>query len=345
MLPDLQRRRLACAALILCLLLPQLTGWMPRKPILHGATARPFPAIFPLDYPLCRASSWLQAIAMAERRLPKNLDSRLRHLGVDQHLARLAVCALLFPVDVVTPEKANSGEIRVFLKEPDDLNADLEEIGNNSWQLLLEMCLVWETANAVQYLRQHWPKSTESGRQAMQELDKYAEVLRQLWFAQDLNSLTTSHPDWNETLGDVVDSAGILLACALEAPASSLARVERAVGLCLEREANAPNAAAAGLWNRLAVYGIHLRGVAHERLGQTGLAQADFDAALKRLAKVEIHDELAAAILDSRANLRRSLGNLQGMCEDLSTACGIGFCSDLAAARRQGLCAKTDKLP
>lgn len=335
--------RWACVALLLGLALPLICAWLPRRPILHGVSKRPFPAIFHLDYPLARANAWLAALAMAEARLPASINSNLPHLGVDQKLARLAFAALLFPVDVVTPEKANGVQIRVFLK--DDANLEQRRAEIDSWRLLLEMCLLWETAKVAQALREEWPRSVNVDRAVMARLEAQAELLRQLWIAVELNALDASPPSWNESLGDVQASVGILLACALEAPERSLAKIERAVELCLAREANAVDRQEAGLWNRLAVYAIHLRGLAHERFGQTALAAADFDAALARLAKVGIQDELAAAILGSRAELRKLLGNLEGMCQDLVAACGIGSCSGLAAARRQGLCRHTEKEP
>lgn len=313
------------APLLLLLAAAQCPAWTPRRPILHGAALRPFPALFQIDYPLARARAWLAAISMAAKRLPPNLQWPRGSAA----LARLAAAGLIFPVDVVTPRTAGSREIRVFLKDDNDGNWQHDSWMRDPTPFLLRMCLVWETETGVRELMAVWPQNLEEAGARREELENLGSRLNQLWQA------------WQEGAGALPDdsgSAAILLAKALEKPGTpqSARLANQAAALFLEREVAGDGNA--GLWTRLAAQALYLRALGEQRQGSAALAEADYGGVIARLTRAGDAGALLQAALDARAALRRRNGNIAGMCVDYRAACGLGQCQGLAASRRAGHC-------
>ena len=109
---------------------------------------------------------------------------------------------------------------------------------------------------------------------------------------------------------------------------------------------------ALGLESSLA-HAHYVRALAHWRLQQLALAEADLDAALE-LANFAQGPAPAppqegqgvrriglSRCLRARGAVRLLRGNAGGMCADLRAACALGDCAALAEARRQGECAGT----
>lgn len=306
-------------------------AWTPRASIFYGVAQRPFPALFQIDYPLCRAEAWLNALAMAGKGLPGTLNAM--QMGVSGALARDAVAGMLYPVDVVTPAGANSKEIRVFLKSASNRKAVMDSLAPDPLPFLLKMCIIWETAETAAKLRRAWPASVMEARGKIPELDSLAMRLDQLWQAWNLSG---------KDLPAALESAAILLIKALEAqgaPAGS-ASAEEAIRLLLAREAASGGGGNTALWNHLAAHAIYLRALGEEKQGQPALAESDYGSVIARLKKSALPDNLAPRALLARAGLRRQSGNIQGMCADYNDACGFGECQGLAAARRLGECGK-----
>lgn len=313
---------------ILLFVAPLLLAWAPGKPLLHGIASRPFPAIFGVDYPLCRAEAWLSALGMARRELPN--PPRLRQLDAGGRLARDALCSLLCPVDVVTPEAANSPQIRVFLKDnvrTADFGRRLDAALADPLRLLLTMCVIRETADAAAAMRKAWPASVAKAVQEVPELETLAQRLDILW--------RLAHGNDKE---EGASSAASLVRLAQAAPGTraSYENADAAVKILLSRMVSQPEAAL--LWNRLAAQAIYLRGQSLEKQGQPALAEADYSAALARLKKDAFLDNITPDILTARGALRGQRANFSGMCADYRAACALGQCRGLAAAHRHGQC-------
>lgn len=304
-------------------------AWIPRKPILYGVANRPFPTIFRVDYQLCRAEAWLNALAKAEKSLPDTAN--IRQTGIRGALARKAAASMLFPVDVVTPSHADSDVIRVFLKNSGNNSLKIDKFAADPFPLLVRMCLVWETANACAELRKNWPDSVDAARVCMEKLESQANFLERLW--QKLH-----HPD--ASISSHADSVGMLMDQAMRQPGSpgSAADAEKALQILLQREISPQGESHAALWNYLAAYALYLRAIHEESLGQPGLAETDCTVALARLKKGGFPDCLVTQVLLTRAALRRMLRNIAGMCVDYVEACSRGQCQGLANARRSGQC-------
>lgn len=320
------RLALLAAGLATALLLPHLlsaAGVDPRKPIIYGIADKPFPAVLSLDYPFCRAQAWLAALERADSFLPASLDMRLRQQGLPVPLGRLALCALIGPPEVVTPEYVNSPVIRVFLKWPARPEEVAEKVVTDSGQMLLQMAVIWETGQTLVAMRNEWPDSVQAAGARLPLLESKAELLNLLWEGSQ-----TGDPEI------IRNSISGLLTRAEKLPEPAL--LDRALELLLGRETEDP--ANRSLWNRLASYCLYLRGQAHENLNQPGLARADFDAALARLKKAGELGSLAADIHLARGNLGRSGHDLAQMCRDFMEACALAKCQALAQARREGLC-------
>ena len=333
------RNRVCGLALLLLILWPQ-AGWPDalagRKPLVYGISQRPFPAIAGVGYDLARAEAWLASLTRAAGFLPDLSSRRLSLPGPDPALATLAICALISPLDVVTPPNAPGNEIRVFRKWPAEPLAELEKALASPRILELEMAIIWEMARAVADLRQIWPDSVAAAALDSSRLERMRELLEDLWRAQACNAdaFAGRNLRWSAAFSEATESALILLAMACEDPARLQGPLEQALAAFMRREVAEPDSRE--LWKRLASQGLYLRGLEHQRAGQSGLARADFGAALARLANSE--PGLAAAIHIARGELDLQAGAAAGMCADFAAACSLGQCSRLAQARREGSC-------
>lgn len=87
---------------------------------------------------------------------------------------------------------------------------------------------------------------------------------------------------------------------------------------------------------------FYVRALAHWRLQQIALAQADLDAALgPSLDPAPYGDDLRRR-LRARGAVRMLYGDIDGMCVDFEKACSLGDCAGLLEARQQGHCRKKD---
>lgn len=308
-------------------------AWEPRKPLIYGVGARPFPALAAVDYPFMRARAWLEAVGRAEALLPSGFDGRIRQLGLPVGQARKAIAALACPLDVATPEHATGQQVRVFLKGLSGLA--LDGILADPWRLLLEMCILWETGNTLAIMGERWPKGEADTQRHLPFLEEQASLLRQLWQAAQVNAADTSQDRPEES--EVRDaSVALLLMYAMGRPEGeeNLGYADRAIELCMDREVSGDPA----LWAMLAACGNYLRARGHERRGQPALAELDLDMAITRMRKSGVMPRIEAETTLIRAELRRKRGNWDGMCDDYRAACSLGLCQSLARARREGRC-------
>lgn len=329
---------IACWLLLVSLCLP--SAWAGgRPPLVYGISAKPFPAIADLDYPFSRAEAWLASLLRASRLLPDPSLLRLHLPGPDPALARLAICALIAPVDVVTPRIAPGNEIRVFRKWPSDPAKAIEALNGRFFIIELEMAIIWETGRAISDLRRIWPDSVAAAAMDSQRLGKLRSLLDDLWQAAELNAeALTGHPaSFCASFNEATDSAAALLGMAREDPEHMPGPLARALDMFMRRETREPDTRE--LWQRLAGNALYLRALGHRQADQAGLANADFGAALARLRNSD--PDLVAEIHIARGDLARESGNDRAMCADYAAACGLGRCASLAGARRMGRCLGT----
>lgn len=314
--------------LVFALVSPAYGAWEgdPRKPLVYGVCKKPFPAVLNIGYSLCRARAWLTALERAAALLPPAADFRLRQRGLGDRLSRLALCALVAPLDVVTPEKVQGDSIRVFLNWPDDPRDAFDSILANSRQILMEMAVIRETEETVRRLSAVWPSSVTQGNRELARLEELAQELNALW----QGAVT---PQIAEKDNTPTDSPALLSLRLRHKP--DPASLDKLVNRLMDKEVE--DSACAVLWNRLAARALYLRGGEHERLHQPALADADYSAALVRLQKFGAEDELKANIYLLRGALRRY--DEKQMCADFSAACALGKCQALSLARRDGMCA------
>lgn len=309
-----------------------------QRIIVHGEAARPFPAVLNLDYPLARAEAWLRALKSAERHLPSAWQARMADTDLSGRLAAMAICALAFPIDVVTPEKRLSDTIRVFLRYPANLEEILNRITARPWLVAREMAVVWEMGQAVDRLRQVWPDSANGASSQLDLLETQRALLEELWQASRLlrQEMDEAPQSWRQAISARPQSIPGLLELARED--GNLESAEQSVTALMEAEAHATNGELRKLWNRLLIMALSQRAREHARLNQTALAETDLDAAIARLERAGIKDETARAIILARADLKKGKRDLEGMCPDYEKACALGDCTGLALVRQSGLC-------
>ena len=309
-----------------------------RKPLVYGISEKPFPLIASLDYPLCRAEAWLAALDLAAGQLPAALVKRLRNAGFDTRLARLALAALLCPLDVVTPEHVAGDRIRVFLKWPDDpLQSGLVLLDKTAI-LRMEMAFVWETRQTAARLRAIWPDSVAAGRANIAAMETLGACLNDLWQAIIFSSdeLTGKQGLWASAFQENAGSAALAIASAAAVLPPGTASLNAALALLLEREA--ARGEDAPLWNWLSAKALVLRGRVHARRDSVALAQADFNTALARLKKTDADSQLAAQAWLNLGAIHRERNELAEMCAAFGEACALGECHSLSFARRDQLC-------
>lgn len=307
-----------------------------RRPLIHGSFKKPFPTLLNLDYPLCRAQAWLLALADAEKYLPAALLSRLHSADLDSSLGRLALSSLLTHIESVTPESAESGAIRVFLKWPDEpLSRGLALIGKSDI-LRMEMAFIWEMRQCAEEMLAIWPKS--ASQKPDDKLAELAEALDQLWQAVHFNNqqLDVKKGLWGTAFIHNKLSAALKLKSAEAIPASDAGNLNNALAAFIRRES--ANDADRNLWNYLAAKILILRGRIHSQRDSLALAEADLKAALSRLHKIDSERQLSAQAWLELAKIYRLRDDARRMCDALVTACANGECQGLSHARRQGEC-------
>ena len=81
-----------------------------------------------------------------------------------------------------------------------------------------------------------------------------------------------------------------------------------------------------------------MRALAHWRLHQLALAETDLNAALQNTLIPPPHGQEQIRRLRARGAVRMLRGHYDAMCEDFTSACGLGDCEGLAEARQRGHC-------
>lgn len=314
-----------------------------RKPLVYGISQKPFPLIASLEYPLCRAQAWLAALDLAVTYMPAPLLTRLRSAGFDTPLARLALAALLCPLDVVTPENANSEKIRVFLKWPDNPLDEGLAILEKTSILQMEMAFIWEIRQAATELREIWPATVADGRKLLARMEVLARELTDLWQAVIFNSeeFAGKLPLWSSSFQKNTRSAALAIASAAAALPDTATALTQALGHLLDRET--PQDEDAALWNWLAARTLLLRGKVYSRRDSTALAESDFRTAIARLQKTDQDTRIVAQAWLDLGEIYRGRGELAKMCSALENACASGECQRLSFARRSKLCEPTLK--
>lgn len=313
-----------------------------------GMAEKPFTAIPALDYPYARAKAWLEALRKAEKLLPSGTEAMLKRFYLDEKLARKALCALVYPVEVLTPAISQGKEIRVFLKPEINTAAKIEKLFRNRLPLLWQMCLVWEMEEGIKDTDKAWPRNASENLDKNPELEKLPGELDSLWELSQANIKNANQDEdgWFEADSfsgcSMKSVAGVLLAARerLRAgrPQAALDCIEKARELCKERAEGEITGPRSSLWQQLGARGYFLAGLCHMRLAQPALAEAAFSAAIRLLEGQK--DYFLAELLTARGESRRKNTNIAGMCEDYSLACALGQCQGLSSARRAGECLK-----
>lgn len=285
----------------------------------------------------------LIALEKAAALVPPHVDTRLRELDLDVNLGKLALCALAYPVDVVTPDISASDVIAVYLRHNGRARETFSSLLRQPPRLIVEMSLLAEMRDKITKLRKIWPSSLQQARDRLKELDFYSNGLGGLWDALELNA--GNNWDNPAQIAKIVEKSGdsptlwLMLAESLlraGLPQQALEAASRAA-----RDAEKiilPDAKNAAMRDFIHARALYARGVAHWRLDQLALAETDLDACMDMLENVKHpYDALPRALL-ARGALRWLRQDVEGMCADYISACGEGQCQGLAVARRQGLC-------
>lgn len=307
-----------------------------------GFALRPLPLLMPMDYAGARAQAWLHALEEAAGRLPAAAERRLADLGLDKERIGgdspiKALAGLLFPVDVITPQLSSSREIFVYLKNPADFS-DFSRFFNDEETLALGAALILEMKKKLDDLADAWPVSLNEARDNTAKLEEDAAWLEALWQARnmydtprdsstaDIEALALAAP---ESMFIAYLLAGALLAA--QKPQQCLQETNRLI----DNLGNL-NGEEKAVWNALKPRIRSIRALAQWRLNQLALAQEDLNAAIHEAAALPARTR--AKLLELRGSLKMERDDRAGMCADFAEACGIGFCRNLARARRMGSC-------
>lgn len=307
--------------------------------IIKGSARHPFPVLIALDYPYCRAKAWLDALNMAQTRLPDSLRAEFGAHVSDMRLGGLAAAALIYPVETVTPELSLGDEINVFLQ---DTGAEtLEKLPDLhiSGAMPLQLALLLELEELLQLTEKNWPEDLREADGKTAALETLASAISGLWLMR-----TGARPT-PEILRAAFKLAprSLLLAfwdseLSLESdlPQTALRKAAKVEERALVQAKANPREKS--VWEYLAARAKLTRGRAHIRLGQNALAENAFSTALDTLTESGITDQTRSAILLARAELRKSRNDFAGMCSDYLLACAAGECAQLVLARRNGHC-------
>lgn len=337
-----------------------------------GVARRPFPLLMPLDYAWARGAAWLDALNQGAERLPGIRHLGLAALGLEGRAGELALAAGVFALESLTPENADGILVEALLiappaasrgadagrNGPDSGRDDASDPGAAMAQALaatlrapelvaVRRALIADLALALARVRDTWPASLAEARARAPELEAARARLDALWLA--LDAAAPHAGGWlagPENLGPLEraasgapDNAAVLLLLS-EArlrrglPQGALAAADEALRLSLAKS-DAGDASAL----RLAGRARYVRALAHWRLDQAALAEADLDAALAAApASQAAQGEERARRLRARGAIRLQRRERAGMCADFAAACALGDCEGLAEARRRGHC-------
>lgn len=333
--------RLAIFLLLLAASLSHVPACMGAE-VFSASCPRPFPTLMPLDYSSCRAQAWLAALQKASPALPAYVSGRLRELGLDQRLGKLALCALAFPVEVTTPDISASTVITVYIRSRENFEDVIANILKNPSGLMFEMCLLAEVECNIKALHDIWPANLPQARERLGELEACSQTLNALWKAVELNSTG----QWKD-VGQISSMASmaprsaaiyLALSTALLDAGRPQKALEAASTAIKNAGAHMENSEDNIVWPILLARALYTRGMSHWRLDQLALAETDFDRAEDNLNGLGNNYALLPRVFLARGALRGLRRNTEGMCEDYEKACVMGKCEGMASARGQGLC-------
>lgn len=305
---------------------------------------RPFPLLVPLSYRWARGAAWLGALMTACPELPAAARRGLAASGLDDRAGLLALCARLHTLDHLTPDDSPDVAVAVRLAPaPAEVRA---RALREEDQLAVGRALVQDMGTTLLAVRRDWPATLAEARSRAVALDAAARRLEALWraleAAQPAPGGWTCAPEALDALERAArgapDNAALWLLLAearlqRDLPQAAAASAAEALNLLAASPAKHPAD------ERLAARARYVRGLAHWRLGQPALAEADLDAALQTEGAASAPDDgERARRLRARAAVRLARHNVEGMCADFAAACALGDCEGLALARSRGHC-------
>ena len=329
-----------CAALApagACLAVAALAADAPR---VTEMVQRPFPLLVPLSYRWARGAAWLNALSAACPGLPPGARRELAASGLDDRAGELALCARLHTLDHLTPH--DSPDIAVAVRLAPAPGADAGSAAREEDLIAVRRALMLDLEATLLAVRRDWPPSLAEARKRAVTLDAASLRLEALWRALEAagpgpwSCGPEALPALERAANGAPDNAALWLLLAearlqRDLPQAAVAAAGEALGLL----AGAEHPADA----RLTARARYVRGLAHWRLGQPALAEADLDAALHAGgAESAPQGAERARRLRARGAVRLARRNVDGMCEDFAAACALGDCEGLAAARGRGYC-------
>lgn len=305
---------------------------------------RPFPLLVPLSYRWARGAAWMSALMAACPELPAAARRGLAASGLDDRAGRLALCARLHTLDHLTPDDSPDMAVAVRLV-PASPEARASALRAEDL-LAVERALLLDMEATLLAVQRDWPATLAEARTRAVALDAAAQRLEALWRA--LAALQAAPGPWacgpealaalERGVRGAPDNAALWLLLAearlqRDLPQGAVASAAGALDLMAAGGAKHPADA------RLAARARYVRGLAHWRLGQPALAEADLDASLHApVAESAPDDAERARRLRARAAVRLARRNVAGMCADFAAACALGDCEGLAVARSRGQC-------
>ncbi|MDE7240327.1 translation initiation factor IF-2 [Desulfovibrio sp.] len=305
---------------------------------------RPFPLLVPLSYRWARGAAWFNALMAACPELPGAARRGLAASGLDDRAGLLALCARLHTLDHLTPDDSPDIAVAVRLvpASPEARASALREED----LLAVERALLLDMEATLLAVRRDWPPTLAEARKRAEALDAAAQRLEALWLAH--GAAQPGPGGWicgpealdglERAARGAPDNAALWLLLAearlqRDLPQAAVASAGEALKLLARHVARHPAD------ERLAARARYVRGLAHWRLGQPALAEADLDAALHNAGVDSAPDDAERARrLRARAAVRLARRNVAGMCADFAAACALGDCEGLALARSRGQC-------
>lgn len=304
--------------------------------IIRGAASRPFPLLMNLDYNRCRAEAWLAALEHAAKLLPANALQTIGDLGTMLPYARLALCALAFPVDVATPELSAGAVIQVYLEDrAENITASQEPA-----RLVMMGLLIAETRKLIQETAAAWPTRIAPETLNLQLLEDLSQKLGTLWILTGKADL----PELEKAAREFPDSLAIALACAEKCLKSGrLSAKDEFIEYFQAALAKNEAWLSQEMRGLLASYLLYLKGRWNLRANQFAIAERQFGELAEQSLFMRIFSRQAIEALLEHATFMRRKGKLPEMCADLLSICALGDCHPLMESRLRGFCVSGEK--
>lgn len=307
---------------------------------LWGSAFHPFPLIMSFDYAPTCCLAWLNALSNSENLLPSNIYYSIHSLNLDPVMGKLAICALLFPVEVVTPEISSSAEIRVYLKQNESQKSKIKEILENPLELIEEILLISEIKSLLSQIRKVWPIDLNPDHIDYPLIDKLTGNLRALWnwiCFPGYDSLKNAYINCRTSIA--IQLKWINQKIEERRPEE----VFKLIDSLEEQLASDNNVTNHDLLRVIQVYILFLKGKTHLQLGQMALAERNFLEAIEDISIFVSCPDLGRELMRQLAFIMRERGNISAMCRYLDKACEYGDCGLLLEARIQNICSREQR--